>query len=299
MDPLLVITNPGAGGAPADLEAALEVLQERASVEVVETSNPGELDGALHRAGTRTVVVAGGDGSLHAVVSALHRRRELADTTLGVIPLGTGNDFVRGIGLPVEPVEAAQVVLDGTPTPTDLLVDELGNVVVNHVHAGVSAQASRNAADAKGLLGKVGLGRIGYPIGALMSAVRPKVTRLRVEVDGEVVNQLDQPVLMVSVGIGPDVGGGTTLTPGANPSDGLADVMVSRAVAPVARLGYLLHLRRGEHTSREDVHTFRGRTVTVAGEEFFTSADGELGGPERRRTWRVEPGAYRLIRPAG
>src|SRR5690606_15242903 len=102
---------------------------------------------------------------------------------------------------------------------------------------------------------------------------------------------------MVSVGIGPDVGGGTTLAPGADPSDGLADIMVSRATSAAARLGYLVGLGRGQHTSRDDVHTFRGRTVTVAGEEFWTSADGELSGPERRRTWRVESGAYRLIRP--
>ncbi|WP_235736233.1 diacylglycerol/lipid kinase family protein [Nocardioides alcanivorans] len=297
MQPLLVITNPDAGGPPEELERALAVLEARASVEVAETSNPGELDSVLHRAGSRTIVIAGGDGSLHAVVAALHKRRELDQQVLGLVPLGTGNDFARGTGIPLDPADAAAVVLSGVPTPTDLLVDEVGNVVVNHVHVGASAQAGHNGAKVKSLLGKVGLGKLGYPIGALISAVNPQVSRLRVEVDGEVINGVDQPVLMVSVGIGPDVGGGTTLTPDADPSDGKADVMVSRAVSRLAQLGYVARLGRGEHTERNDVVTIRGHQVTVSGEKFWTSADGELDGPERRRTWRVEPGAYQLLRP--
>ena len=67
----------------------------------------------LHRAGCRSIVVAGGDGSLHAVVSALHRRHELAERTLGLIPLGTGNDFARALGIPLDPGEAAAALLSG------------------------------------------------------------------------------------------------------------------------------------------------------------------------------------------
>ena len=85
--------------------------------------------------------------------------------------------------------------------------------------------------------------------------------------------------------------------PDADPEDGRVDVMVSRAVSRFAQLGYVVRLGRGEHTQRDDVVTFRGHRVTVSGEEFWTSADGELDGPERRRTWRIEPGAYRLLRP--
>src|SRR5690606_7794708 len=97
VEPMLVITNADAGTADdVELERALTFLRRHASVEVAETSNPGELDGVLHRAGSRVIVVAGGDGSLHAVIAALHRRNQLADTTLGLLPMGTGNDFARG-----------------------------------------------------------------------------------------------------------------------------------------------------------------------------------------------------------
>ncbi|MBC2931735.1 diacylglycerol kinase family protein [Nocardioides sp. zg-1228] len=303
MRSLLVITNAEAGTSDeARLAQALDALRDKASVEVAKTSNPGELDGVLHRAGGRTVVVAGGDGSLHAVVTALHKRRELDQATLALLPMGTGNDFARGNDIPLDIEDAARLVLSGEPRPVDLIVDETGNVVVNNVHVGVGAQASRKGHKWKSRLGAVGvgkanLGKLGYPIGALLSAFDPPAWRLHVEVDGEVVNDVDRPVLMVAIGNGAKVGGGTDVNPDADTEDGLLDVMVSRAVGPSAKLGYVLRLRKGEHDERDDVLTLRGKSVKVSGDEFWLSADGEISGPERTRSWRLERGAYTMILP--
>jgi YegS/Rv2252/BmrU family lipid kinase len=298
VDPLLLITNVEAGGAQDEaLEVALGVLRDSADVEVATTGNPGELDGVLHRAGSRAIVVAGGDGSLHAVVTALHRRHELADRTLGLIPLGTGNDFARTLEIPLDPAEAAASLLRGRARKMDLIVDELGGVVVNSVHAGASAQASRRGARWKERLGPFGIGILGYPIGAALAAVRPPFVRLRIEADGDVVADMDQHILMVAVGNGASVGGGTELTPDADPSDGRMDVMISLATGPLERFGYVWHLRRGEHPERKDVITLRAGQVTISGEDFFLAADGEISGPERRRSWHLEPGAYSMIIP--
>ncbi|WP_164519601.1 diacylglycerol/lipid kinase family protein [Nocardioides ferulae] len=304
MDPLLVITNADAG--PADDEAferALKVLRERASVEVAATGDPGELDGVLHRAGSRRIVVAGGDGSLHAVIAALYRRRELADSVLGLLPLGTGNDFARGTGIPLDVEEAARVVLEGTPRRVDLVVDELGGIVVNSVHVGAGADASRYGARWKERLhaigiGKVNLGKLGYPVGAAITAFSPPALRLRVAVDDEVVNDVDSRVLMVAVGNGSTVGGGAALTPDADPRDGVVDVMISHATGPLARLQYAARLGRSSHEERDDVVSVRGREVSISGEQFWCSADGEISGPERHRTWHVEPAAYSMVLPA-
>ena len=303
MRSLLVITNAEAGTSDEErLETALAVLREEASVEVAKTSNPGELDGVLHRAGGRTVVVAGGDGSIHAVVNALHKRRELEGSTLALLPMGTGNDFARGNDIPLDIEDAARLVLTGEARPVDLLVDETGNIVVNNVHVGTGAQASRKGHTWKTRLGAVGfgkvnLGKLGYPIGAALSAFHPPNWRLRVEIDGEVVNDVNRPVLMVAIGNGGNVGGGTELNPDADPEDGRLDVMISRAVKPLAKLGYVARLRRGEHDQRDDVVTLRGKSVKVSGGEFWLSADGEISGPERSRSWRIEPAAYSMILP--
>ena len=120
---------------------------------------------------------------------------------------------------------------------------------------------------------------------------------MHVEVDGEVVTDLDQPVLMVSVGNGANVGGGTELTPEADPEDGKVDVMISHAVGAVAKVGYALPLRRGEHHRRDDVQYLRASQVTISGDEFWICADGEISGPERQRSWHVEPGGV-LLHPA-
>ena len=296
VEPLLLITHAGAGNSDG-LGPAVEVLQERASVEVAETSNPGELDSVLHRAGSRPIVVAGGDGSLHAVVAQLHRRNDLSGKVLGLLPLGTGNDFARAVGLPIDPVAAAESLLSATPRPMDLIVDELGEVVVNNVHAGTSALASRRGATWKERLGPFGLGLVGYPVGAALTALRPEFLRLRVEVDGVVVADMDRHVLMVALGNGTSIGGGTEVNPDADPADGKVDVVLSFATAPMARLGYAVDMVRGRHTDRADVTHLRGTRVSVSGEAFWISADGEVSGPERRRTWHVEPAAYSLLVP--
>ena len=303
MRSLLVITNADAGTSDEErLDTALAILREDASVEVAKTSNPGELDGVLHRAGGRTIVVSGGDGSMHAVVTALYKRHELAGATLGLLPMGTGNDFARGNDIPLEIEDAARLVLTGEARPVDLLVDETGSIVVNNVHVGVGAQASRKGAKWKGRLGSIGvgkvnLGKLGYPIGAALSAFHPPSWRMRVEIDGKVVNDVNRPVLMVAIGNGGNVGGGTELNPDADTEDGLVDVMISRAISPMAKMGYVARLRKGEHDERDDVVTFRGRSVKVSGDQFWLSADGEISGPERSRSWRLEPAAYSMILP--
>ena len=293
MDPTLVITNADAGSADEDaVGRAVAVLRRHGDVEVCATADQGELDGVLHRRGGRRVVVAGGDGSLHAIVAALHRRQELADTVLGLLPLGTGNDFARGADIPLEPEEAAALIATAEPRPVDLLVDCTGEVVVNNVHLGEGAQASRKAHK-----WKKHLGRVGYPIGAALAAVNPPFVRLRIEIDGEEVADLAHPVLMVAIGNGPTVGGGAEITPEADPESGKADVMVSFAIGPFARFGYAFQLGRGRHQHREDVLYRRASTITVTGQPFYCSADGEVYGPERTRTWRVEKEAYRMLLP--
>lgn len=294
MEPLLLLANADAGGEQEQsLDTVVDILREATDVEVCRTSNPGELDGVLQRAGSRALVVAGGDGSLHAVITALHRRHELDRHPIGLIPLGTGNDFARSVGIPLDPAEAADQLVDAVPRPMDLIVDELGGVVVNGVHAGASAIASRRAVGFKKVLGIVG-----YPVGAALTALRPPYLRLHIEADGEVVADMDRQVLMVAVGNGRSVGGGTELTPDADPADARLDLMVSFSSSPLARAGYAVNLLRGSHPERPDVVTLKAEQVTVSGEEFWISADGEISGPETRRSWHVEPGAYRLLLPA-
>ena len=290
---MLLIANAAAGEAEDEaVAAAVDALRAAGDVDVARPANPGELDGVLHRRGGRRVVVAGGDGSLHLVVAALHRRGELGEAEVGLVPLGTGNDFARGVGVPLDPEAAARLAASGPAQPVDLMVDCAGQVVVNAVHVGVGAEAAREAKAWKGRLG-----RLGYPVGALVAGLSTAGQRLRVEADGALLADIDRRVLQVGVANGPSIGGGTELAPDADVQDGLLDVVVSFATAPLDRLAYGIRLSRGSHEQRPDVLTATARTVSVSGQEFWCNADGELYGPERNRTWRVEPGAMRFVLP--
>lgn len=302
---LLVITNADAGTADeAARNEALDVLRAGADVTVAATSSPDELDDVLTNLEDRTVVVVGGDGSLHAVVAALHRQRALATTVLGLVPLGTGNDFARALDIPLEPAAAAQVVLTGPDRPLDLIVDEHDDITVNSVHAGAGAAAGERGARWKERLGAIGVGRLnlgklGYPIGALQTALNPRGLRVRVEVDGTVVSDVDTEILMVVVGNGTSVGGGAELTPEARTGDGLLDVVVAKPAGAADRLALALRVPFGTHQDHRTVEALRGRSVTVTGGPFRCNSDGEIGDPVRSRTWEVRPAAYRMIVPAG
>lgn len=291
---MLVISNSAAGGAnDGSVAAAVDVLRDGGDVEVARSGDPAQLDRLLARRPGGPVVVAGGDGTMHGVVSALYRSGDLHAVPLGLIPLGTGNDLARGLGLPLEPTAAARIVRDGRPRSLDLIVDDAGGVVVNAVHIGVGAQAAELARPWKRVFGSAA-----FPFGGVIAGVRTPGWRVRVETDGEILADVDEKILMAALANTPSVGGGAaTVVPAARGDDALIDLMVSRANGPLARLRYAWGLRRGTHIRWPDVHRGYASTVTVAGEPFPVNADGEVTGPIRRRTWTLQPRAWQLLLP--
>lgn len=294
---VLALVNAGAGStAERAVAAAMVALRARADVELVPTADLDELAAAVAVRGDRRLVLMGGDGSVHALAQVLHDSGAMhAVGPVGLVPLGTGNDLARGLGIPLDPAEAAAATLTGHARRVEMMFDDDDRVVVNAVHAGAGAEASGRAAGAKPLLG-----RAAYPVGAMIEGVRTKGWHLRVFVDGEVLHDGRRPVLMVALGLGTSIGGGALVAPDADPFDGVADVMVSLATGAVARLGYAVAMRRGTHGARDDVLTARGSELVVEsvdGVPFSTNADGELAGPFTRRRWRVVPDAWQLVVP--
>ncbi|WP_370617465.1 diacylglycerol/lipid kinase family protein [Mumia sp. Pv 4-285] len=294
MTTALVIANADAGSSDnAVLSAALETLRPAWEVEVAQTSDADDLREALEaHADADVVVVAGGDGSLHACVQALWSLDRLKGATLALLPMGTGNDFARTLGLAEDPVEVARGLTSAAARPIDLAVDDDDHVVVNAVHVGVGAEAGAEAGPWKRRLGP-----LGYAVSAFKAGVVGSPTRLHVTVDGELVDHGDD-VVQAAVGVGRYVGGGAPLLPDAEPGDGLLDVTISHANLRHRRLAYGLGLLRGRHTERDDVVVTRGRKVTIAGDAMTWNADGETGDGMRERTWTVVPGAYLLLIPS-
>ncbi|KAB7746465.1 hypothetical protein GA707_02930 [Nostocoides sp. F2B08] len=308
MNRILLITNAAAGTADERaIEEAVEVLREGAEVEVVGTRDEDELLTTVADRPGVPVVVAGGDGSLHALVGALDALGRLGSErdgaeapVVGLLPLGTGNDFSRALDLPRDPGEAAAVVLGGCTEPIDVVRDETGGLVVNVAHVGVGAEAGERARPWKARLSKVGLGVLGYAVGAVLALFTTEGWRLTVVADGLTIAGGGRRVLQVAVANGRTIGGGARIAPDSDASDGLIDVAVSFAIGRAARIRYGLAMRRGRHQELDDVVRTRAREVTVRASNgtFTVNTDGELSHPLRSRTWRVEPAAYRMLVPA-
>lgn len=295
MTGFVLLANASAGRAEQeDVDAAGAVLGEHGPVELAVSEDADDIDRILDGLGGRRLVVAGGDGSIHLVVQRLHDRGEL-DADLALVPLGTGNDLARGLGLPLEARHAAEVAATGRLRHLDLLVDERGGVVVNAVHAGLGAEAARRS---EGM--KDGLGPLAYPAGALVAGLQEEGWRLAVTVDGRRIHAGDDDrLLMVAIANGSTIGGGAPLAPSAEPDDGRLDVVVVGAVGPAARAAFAAALRSGRHLQREDVAHRRGAEVHISGEPVRFNADGEVSDPVTDRTYRVRPGVWRLRGPGG
>lgn len=239
---------------------------------------------------SEVVVAAGGDGTVGAVVGHLRRCGLLPETVVGLLPLGTGNDLARAVGLPLEPEAAAATVIHGCPRPLDLLVDDAGRVAVNAVHAGIGGVAAAQAAPLKPFLG-----RMAYRLGALSAGVSARSWRLSVHVDRRPL--FEGRALWFGIGNGATIGGGTALWPAARPDDGLLDVLVVQERHIISRVTMAAALRMGNPSRISGVSVAQGSSVRIEGDPIPENIDGEVGTREAVGNWRIEEGAWRLLAP--
>jgi hypothetical protein len=270
-DHLLVVIDPVARQTDGEsVRIVKDVLSAGAATKVCLPDGPEEFARALARRGSRRPVVVGDDRALMRAVVLLHRQRELAECVLSVVPVGPMLGVAHALGVPTGAVAAARAVLDGTERRLDMLVDDSDGVVLGALRIpALVAREEPGEAARPWLRTCQSLVRTLVPARPARETAPalPGPSRLRVEVDGVTLVDLDQPLEAVSV------------TPGSG--DGLASVEV-RPLSVGAEASPLLAT---------------GRTVTVTGADFRYRADAGVAGPVRRRTWTVREGALGLVLP--
>jgi YegS/Rv2252/BmrU family lipid kinase len=289
-DRLLFLSNHAAGSVDEELaEEVATVLREGFEVVRASPATPAELETTLAAFDGERVVVGGGDGSLHLLINALATLGRLADVLVGLVPMGTGNDFAGGVGLPPEPLDAARAYLDGDPAEVDVIRADDGEYVVNAAHAGVGAVAAERAQGKKAVAG-----RLAYPLGAIQAAATEAGYKVELRLDGEVI--YTGSMLLTLVANGSRIGGGAHLYADADPFDGMIDVLVIDAIPLHERPGLGLDLQRGTHLERDDVHHWRGRRLELDGSDISHNRDGELRHGLADVTYTILPAAWRLLR---
>ena len=285
------ILNPVAGTgfslkAMEGLEAALR--EKNVEYRVFRTERPGhgtELAAKLASDPEVLAVAAvGGDGTAGEVAAGLCG----TDKPMGIIPAGTGNDFIKSVGIPNDPRRALDILLTCAPQPTDT-GEVNGEFFLNVCGTGfdvtVLDYAEAEKAKHRGLTP--------YLLGLVKANFHYRSVRLKITDETGVT---EGRFLVCTVANGRFIGGGIPICPAADPSDGLLDLVLVRHV-PRRRIPlYLPGLMMGRDLNFRITTHRRVRSVTFEGEKLRVNIDGEIRTMDGAE-FRIRPGSLRLIRP--
>ncbi len=299
-----IILNPWAdrGRAAEARPALLSWIEPLDGVDLQMTTHAGhaqELAYAAALGGYDLVIAAGGDGTVNEVVNGLVEAG--AGAALGIIPLGSGNDYAYGMGLPMKMPEALQTAFHGRIRAVDVafIRDNHGRQRVSANGIGIGFDAAVNIESRK-------ITRIhGFPL-YLLATLRSLIFRYdtpqcRIRFDDE--REVTQRMLLLAVGIGRRVGGGFLLTPEARPDDGLLDSCLVEPVIRPTLLALVFRSMNGKHVTSPHIQMLRSRQISLQSDlPLPIHTDGEIfARPEddvRELTVSIRSPGINLLSPA-
>lgn len=210
------------------------------------------------------IVVVGGDGTMQEVLNGMYGSK----AALGLLPVGSGNDFARAVPLPVSLDKSLEVLLRGKRKKIDLA---RANDIIYHngVGVGFDAWAVDKAMKIKHLRGNAI-----YLYSVLYTLISYKPANLELTINGQL---FEHDYFLLTIANGVSLGGGFHLTPNAKLDDGLLDICVIQNMPKLQVLKNLLKVYSGTHTEDPRVDIIQSTTATIRSESGFAAhADGEL-----------------------
>ena len=238
-----------------------------------QTHGPGDAVALAQRAkqdGFELVIAVGGDGTIYETVNGLARAAGAGVAgTLGIIPIGSGNDFVKMLDIPSGWQAACRRIAHGGPRRVDIgRIDD--RFFVNNVGMGFDAQVGIEALKVTWARGKA-VYMVALARNMLFSYRTPNV---KIEMDGE---SFSRQITLLTVGNGRCSGGGFWLTPSAEIDDGLFDVCIGRKMSKLQILALVPYVMKGTHVTHPEVQMARARRIVVTSDEPLpVHADGEI-----------------------
>jgi diacylglycerol kinase (ATP) len=288
-----IILNPSAGSI-RDLDALAARLAQLPDAEIRLTTKPGSAARFVKtaiRKGRTTIVAAGGDGTLNEVINGIGEN--FGEIRVGLLPLGTGNDFGRSIAMPVDLEAALEVIRAGEIRAVDLVrvtSDEV-RYFVNVSAGGFSGLVNEKLTPEM----KKTWGPLAYLRSAAAALPELRAYRTTLALDNE--ESIMMELYNVVVANGRYVAGGRLIAPEAAIDDGLLDVILipQRPAAEMALI--VAQIALGTHLSSEAVVYRRARKLTVNSKPgMWFNVDGELVGNEPA-SFEIVPRALRFIAP--
>lgn len=214
-----------------------------------------------------TIVVMGGDGTLHDVINGFC---DFDRCSLGLIPLGTGNDFAESVGIPLDNVrEAAAVIAFRAPQPIDFIQLSSGLRSINAAGMGIDVDVLKRTYSSKRR------GRSKYLKSLLVSLLKFKSHNFTIRYDGKEEKHFG---LIAAIGNGRQIGGGIKLFPQAKVNDGYLDLFMVDYISKPKMLGAFIKLMGGKVNEIKGAKAVRVKSVEFITEEkeFTIQAEGEL-----------------------
>jgi YegS/Rv2252/BmrU family lipid kinase len=232
------------------------------------------------------VVAVGGDGTVHEVASACVGTGRV----MGILPVGSGNDYVKALGVGTDLRRALEVIADGVVRSVD--VGEVNGVRFNNgLGIGFDAEVAAGAAKAPAYLG--GFGGYLWSVGRLLWGFECLETRLKLGSE-----EILAETILVAVALGTTYGARFRLAPESNLEDGAFDVVWSEEVSRAEVLRLIPSALRGTHLAHPKIHFARAAEVELSLKEPVPAhVDGEMLSPTRNFRARVLPRALHVLTP--
>lgn len=290
-----VILNPAAGrGLGAQMRA--EIIAALPRAEVLETTRAGQGAELARRAvesGAELVVAAGGDGTLGEVLNGVFG----TGAKLGILPVGTGNDFARCIGVGTHLPNALGILKNGEPRAVDVGRVEIGGksrYFLNIAGAGFDSRVAARINEHRPRVLKKLSGTGAYLVGCLSEMREFPLADFRLEVDGKVI---ESRAVLCAIANASSYGGGMRVAPDADLEDGLFEVCLIRQLSRGAFLRAFPGVFAGQHIHHPAVSMFRGAKVRLECEPPLpVLVDGDILG-DTPASFEILPRAVEIVAP--
>lgn len=216
------------------------------------------------------VIAVGGDGTLNEVVSGIAKYPNRPK--VGLIPMGTTNDFARAVHIPRDITRAVDIILKGETIPVDIGVMNGDRYFVNIAGGGRLTELTYEVPSKL----KTVLGQLAYYLKGVEMLPSIRSSRVRIEYDGEV---FEDKAMMFLIGLTNSVGGFEKLAPDASINDGKFTLLILKELNMAEFIRVASLALRGEHLSDPHVLYAKASKISVTSEErVLLNLDGEFGG---------------------
>ncbi|MEG6565637.1 diacylglycerol kinase family protein [Thermoanaerobacterium saccharolyticum] len=212
------------------------------------------------------VVAVGGDGTVHEVINGIGD----SNVSLGIIPLGTGNDFARYFRIPKNVYRALEILLTKKTKLIDSAVINKYITCNNVANIGIDADVAVQVTKFKRFVS----GILAYTLSLINVLFKYKPYNVKIDIDGKMIKRR---IMLAAFGNCSFYGGGFKILPDANPDDGYLDVIIVNEISKFKLLFLLPMAIFGKHTSLKCVETYKAEKIHIdAEEELALCVDGEV-----------------------